>query len=619
MSLQLTSPGTRARLLPLRGTMRLNRPGDIWYKPAFSAATSMAAGNGALLAAGRTDLALYTSAGALCALYGHSLPYAARARALAVLVLGMAAGVGVALTAASLTRSAALLVLVAALLAGAQRVLCDASRIGPPGNIVLTFVTAGACFAPQRLGQVPLHLGLVLACGTFAWLVCMAPALVRPYGPERVAAARALEATARLLRADGAAEGEGVPRARHAATAALHAARRGLAHTRTSGHPLAGLEALLLHAESATVREGEDVTAAARRHESWARDLRAGRPLPDGLRPTGTGTAGGDPVAPGVRPGPAAGPGSLAAAGGLDARPDAATDPGGVNGPGRHAAPAPAALSRPGNARPARGTGAGADDRPHDRADAARPVRRWFRSSSAPVAARVMAGAAAAGWAALALGVGHPYWAVVTAASVFQANTALSWQRALQRVLGNLLGLLLFALLPTAVRTGHPAMVLIIVVLMIGAEASITRNYWLASVCVTPMALLLTEFGGARPARELIGDRWTDTLIGAAVGLLACALVTNRRATDRTDAALGRLSEARAAALALLDAPHSAHEAGRARDRLATALVELREAADVAAGEWWQRTLPPERVRLAEHDGHRALAALVHRLAPAAA
>ncbi|ARZ66455.1 membrane protein [Streptomyces albireticuli] len=367
-----------------------------------------------------------------------------------------------------------------------------------------------------------------------------------------------------------------MPGARHAATAALHTARRGLAHTRADGHPLAGLEGLLLRAESATITEGAD-GAAARLHESWARDLRAGRPLPDGPWPA--------PATGGTGAATAAGPEPVRSAGPQDA--PTAT---GAGAPVGAAGPSPA-----------------------------RSRRRRLRSPLVPVAVRVAAGAAAAGWASLALGVGHPYWAVVTAASVFQANTALSWQRALQRVLGNLLGLLLFALLPPAVRTGHAATALLTVVLLIGAEALIARNYWLASVCVTPMALLLTEFGGGHPARELIGDRWTDTLIGAAVGLLVCVLVTNRRAADRTDAALGRLSEARAAALALLDAPHSAHEAGRARDRLATALVELREAADVAAGEWWQRALPAERVRLAEHDGHRALAALVRRLAPAAA
>ena len=66
-----------------------------------------------------------------------------------------------------------------------------------------------------------------------------------------------------------------------------------------------------------------------------------------------------------------------------------------------------------------------------------------------PIGARVAAGCVLAGWASMAVGVGHPYWAVVTAASIYQANTTLSWQRALQRTLGNLLGLLLYtALLP---------------------------------------------------------------------------------------------------------------------------------------------------------------------------
>lgn len=51
--------------------------------------------------------------------------------------------------------------------------------------------------------------------------------------------------------------------------------------------------------------------------------------------------------------------------------------------------------------------------------------------------------------------------------------------------------------------------------------------------------------------------------------------------------------------------------------RLAGCLVELREAVDVAAGEWWQRALPEERIARAEQQGHRALAGLVRQL-PAA-
>ena len=156
----------------------------------------------ALFALGRLDLILYTSAGAMCALYAHGLPYAARARTLLWVVLGMVAGLGVALTAASLTTSTALLVVLASLVAAVHKMVCDATRIGPPGNLILTFIAASAFFVPQHLGQVPLHLALALGAGGLAWLVCMAPALIRPRGPERIATARALEAAAGLLRTE---------------------------------------------------------------------------------------------------------------------------------------------------------------------------------------------------------------------------------------------------------------------------------------------------------------------------------------------------------------------------------------------------------------------------------
>lgn len=179
--------------------------------------------------------------------------------------------------------------------------------------------------------------------------------------------------------------------------------------------------------------------------------------------------------------------------------------------------------------------------------------------------------------------MGHPYWAVVTAASLFQANITLSWQRAVQRLIGNVLGLALyFALLPL-IHTGRFTMVLLALAFQIGAEAFMTRNYWLGSVCVTPMALLLTEFGTAMPAHTLITDRALDTLTGAVLGLLCCLLVTNRRATDRIDAALVRVTTAEAAARhwSSCGPPPTTPRGGPGTAALA--LVELREAVDVAA------------------------------------
>lgn len=605
----------RTRPLPVRSTVRLRRPVDIWRKTALSAAAALALPDLTLLALGRLDLILYTSAGAMCALYAHGLPYAARARTLAGVVLGMTVSLGAALTAGSLIGSPALLVPLAALLAAVHKMACDATRIGPPGNLILTFIASSAFFVPQRTADVPFHVALALGGGAVAWLICMAPGPVRPHGPERTAVARALEAAAALWRARARAprppaagdDEAGVPAARRAVAATVSAAWHTLrlvpepgrapdsagpaprsdgGGSRARPGPVrTGLERLLVHAESSLAAPepgpfavpGTDRTPGpageADRCAELARALRGGGPLPVvGL------TAAEDRELAGV----AAERNTPAPGAGADRAPDRRT-----------------ALRR----RPRRPAPDG------QRGPRAVLARLRPGSPLLPAGARVAAGCALAGWVSLAAGVGHPYWAVVTAASVYQANTTLSWQRAVQRVLGNVLGLgLFFALLPL-VRTGHLAMVLLVLALQIGAEALITRNYWLGSVCVTPMALLLTEFGGALPARTLISDRLIDTLVGAAAGLACCVVVTNRRAADRIEDALARVAAAEHAARRALDEEPDGTDTARAR--LASALTELREAFEVASGEWWQRALPTERVTEAERSGHHALALLV--------
>lgn len=584
----------RARPLPLRSTVLLRRPVDIWHKPALSAVVALGIPEFILLALGRLDLVLYTSAGAMCTLYAHGLPYAARARTLAWVVLGMVASLGAALTAASLTTSVPLLVLLASLVAAVHKTVCDATRVGPPGNLIFTFISASAFFVPQRIGQVPFYLSLALGAGALAWLVCMAPALLRPRGPERIATARALEAAAALLRT-GPEPGDSPAapdRARHATAAAVNAAWHTLfqvpGRTPAAAADRSGLERLLVRAESALAAKEAD-EEEAERCTAWARELRRGRALPQ-------------VALTGAQAGELAG----VAAEHADRERSA--------GHGRAAGLEPR--------RPAPG---------HPHGFRAVLHRLAPGSPLLPIGARVAAGCALAGWGSMAVGVGHPYWAVVTAASIYQANTTLSWQRALQRTIGNLLGLLLFTALLPVIHTGHLAMILLALTFQFCAEASITRNYWLGSVWVTPMALLLTEFGSHLPARTLVTDRWTDTVVGAAVGLACCVLVTNRRAADRIEAALDRVAAAEAAALRLLDGDgdgdpeaervrpegargDDAREIGWARDRLAAGLVELREAVDVSAGEWWQRAVPEERVALAERQGHRTLARLVRRL-----
>ncbi|MEU2440523.1 FUSC family protein [Streptomyces rubradiris] len=527
--------------LPLAGALRLGRPSDIWFKPALSVVVSVAPPNLTLLALGRLDLAMYTMAGSLCALYGHNRPYAARARTLARVVLGMVGGLAAALLAAALTTNAVVLVTVGAVLAAVQKTVCDATRVGPPANVVLTFISSASLFVPETLGRLPGHIGLALAAGAWAWLVCMAPGLLRPHGPERRATAQALNAAAAYAATRGT--GDGHARARAACAAAIHAAWQSLlaAGARPDSTRRA-LEHLLVRAEVALAAPAD---TDPERLRAWARALR------------GTGRV------PRVAP-----------------------------------------------------TGGDADELLGVAAEQSLPPRslRHRLAPLAPLAVRTALGCALAGYAALALGVGRPYWALVTAASLYQANVTLTWSRAVQRVVGNLVGVLVFAALAPLTHLHPAALVLVSLALNFGAEALIGRNYWLGSVCVTPMALLITEFARSQDAADLITDRIVDTLIGALVGFAAAVAVTNRRAGARLDHALTAAERAREHAARLLAEPHPEPRAlESARRTLAAALVDLRATADAAAGEWWQRALPEDRVVLTEQAGHRTLAATVRR------
>ncbi|MFF7353765.1 FUSC family protein [Streptomyces filipinensis] len=525
--------------LPLAGVLRLGRPSDIWFKPALSVVAAVAPPNLILLALGRLDLAMYTMAGSLCALYGHNRPYAARARVLAWVVLGMTGGLAVALLTASLTADPVVLVTVGAVMAAVQKTACDATRLGPPAHVVLTFISSASLFAPQTLAQVPAHLGLALTAGVWAWLVGMAPGLLRPHGPERRATAQALNAAAGYADTRGTGDGH----ARASAAAAVHAAWQSLlAAGARPDRTRRALERLLVRAEVALCAPADTDPARLR---AWARALRGTGRIP---RVVATAEAAGELL-------------------GVDAE---------------------VALPR-------------------------RPLRHRL-APLAPFAVRTATGCALAGYASLALGVGRPYWALVTAASLYQANVTLTWSRGIQRVVGNLAGVLLFAALAPLAHL-HPAvLVLCTLALNFGAEALIGRNYWLGTVCVTPMALLVTEFARAQDPAELITERVADTLVGALVGFVAAVAVTNRRAGDRLEHASTTAERARENAARLLAEPHPAPGAlESARRTLAAALVDLRATADAASGEWWQRALPEERVVLAERSGHRTLAATVRR------
>jgi uncharacterized membrane protein YccC len=218
-------------------------------------------------------------------------------------------------------------------------------------------------------------------------------------------------------------------------------------------------------------------------------------------------------------------------------------------------------------------------------------------------ASRALIGAASAGSLSLALHLGHPYWAPVSAAAVLQStHVRMTWERSVQRGLGTAGGLLLGAVLLEA-RPAPWAIATLVVLLQLGIELLIGRNYALGVVFVTPLTMLMSDLLSPGLAQTVLLDRLTGVSLGIAVGLAAALLVVHPRAAASLRHALERCRAATGWAEAAAG-PSSA----AARDELRDALLELRTADETARGETWPSGVSHADVAATEHRARRALA-----------
>jgi hypothetical protein len=516
----------------------------------------------ALVMAGRPQAAVFAAFGAFTGLYGADRPYRLRARTLAGVAAGFVAAVALG-SAGGMVLERWWWVAAVAAVAAAATWGCDAAAIGSPGAWMFLFAFAASTQVPAQPREVVTRSLLAGGGAAVGWSVAMLGVLVDPRGPERRATAAALSATAQVLRL-----GEGATsRHWHVAHAALRRAERyaAAAPSAVAGpllRRLVGAEVLLTDAVLAP--EAPAVLAQGDRLQAEGLALGLQRA---GWRRRRAGTAAGDPSSGD----PATG--FLSAGGPIrDAR-----TPGGARAAG--AVPAAVQLLRCQHVR-------------------SLAMLRLVTS------ARVLLGAGAAGAGALLLGLGHPYWAPVSAAAVLQAtHVRMTWHRSIQRGLGTAAGLLLGALLLQA----HPGAVVIavlVVLMQLGIEVFLSRNYALGVLFITPMTMLLSDLLVPSSAYVLVRDRLGGVALGITVGLAAALIVAHPRAAATLRHAVERCRVAMAwAGSATGDARVLAVE------ELRDALVELRAAEDVARGETWPAGIPQADVADTERRAYVALAA----------
>ncbi len=118
-----------------------------------------------------------------------------------------------------------------------------------------------------------------------------------------------------------------------------------------------------------------------------------------------------------------------------------------------------------------------------------------------------------------ALGISHPFWVPLTSSAVLLGvSTVIIAQRTVQRTLGTTIGLglsgALIALRPSGLFTA-----VLIVILQLLMLYFMAKNYGIAVVFITALALIIINFGAHPPVMPMIWARFLDTLVGAAIGV----------------------------------------------------------------------------------------------------
>ncbi|MFC6153836.1 FUSC family protein [Nocardioides yefusunii] len=234
-------------------------------------------------------------------------------------------------------------------------------------------------------------------------------------------------------------------------------------------------------------------------------------------------------------------------------------------------------------------------------------------SPATPYLVRTLFATLLAGLLSHALGVGRPYWAIVTAASMVQVNLTLTWQRFPARTLGTVVGVFVFMALAPLTDIHPMWSVVLILGLNAVVEFVVPRTYVFGMALVTPMALLMSEFGQDAPVSDLVGDRLLDTVVGVAVALLVCLAVPNPHLHRRVVQTTAALDEAAVWAESVGECEESTPEQLQlARRRVYEAHATLRGAVASASGEWWQQRHDEEAVAAAEQNAYRALLEVGH-------
>ncbi len=143
-----------------------------------------------------------------------------------------------------------------------------------------------------------------------------------------------------------------------------------------------------------------------------------------------------------------------------------------------------------------------------------------FDQQTSVILIRIVIAALIAAAIAAPLGIHRAYWVTLTIVAILQNGhrVRLTALRGIHRLLGTLVGVGLFALIELTGPRGW-GVVVVLVILQFLVEIVVIRNYGLALVLISPLALTISAQGAATPS-SLVMDPVIDTVIGAGIAMI---------------------------------------------------------------------------------------------------
>ncbi|MEU1983203.1 FUSC family protein [Nocardia sp. NPDC019395] len=241
-------------------------------------------------------------------------------------------------------------------------------------------------------------------------------------------------------------------------------------------------------------------------------------------------------------------------------------------------------------------------------------------SHAAVSAVRIGIAGLLAGGVTVALELGRPDWAVLTVTVLLHQgpDRIRGTYRGVHRIGGTALGLVLFTGLYALEPRGW-ALVLVLMALQFAIEIFVARNYGLAVVFITPLALLMGGGGQYGNVLPVVRDRLIESVIGVLIGLAALWSIdrrAHRRVLLRNDQRVVEAIDRILPSMALL--PHERAALPGARRELEFELMgSTLSAIDAAHNEPGWAQAHWTRHRRIRRLGHRVLATHVSADAPA--